>query len=801
MKSIKLFLISIIILISIYFASAAEIDLLGLTLDVKESGIDVDNVNITIEIYDAATGGNLIYNSSGGFENNVSNGKVDIILGDDTSGYELNLTYGTTYYMDLVINGSDIDFNGIERQKFPSTVGNITSSRLNLSDTLYTNALIPYANLSFDLGSQENYYRSAFIQTLTLANTLDSGNISDVYLFNTGDTASGDYTFDSPTLHIDSGLNFIGIRTTTPANALNVVGDGNFTGALYVGGVQITADSNVSGGGTPNYIVKFLDTATIGNSLIYDDGTLVGIDTTAPQGKLHIANSTTLTVPWINVSDGGNGIKFVIDNAGLVGIGRYPTGDLLEVAGSILATQNLTIQGAAYLGDLQDSLINTTHIAADTILAGDIAAGAVETSEILDRTITADDIADSSINTTLILDRTLLSDDLADSSINTTLVIDRTLLSDDLADSSVNSTIILDNDITTEDILLNTINGSDIAIDSEFIIANLSVTDNITAQFNFTTVDSLLVDYIYADTETFTRIDNLTILQDLRVLGSSYLGSFIIKDDLSVGQTNITSTFTGIGSINPLFLLHLNISDDLNETITELLVLEKTNLSTGAGDGYGSSILFRLADDTGEMENASMISGILEDVSNGTERGALVFYTGYGDVNGIISNLSLAEAMRITGAGNVGIGTTAPAQLLNVIGATNITGDVFLSISGLSSCSGKLITSADGNITCGVDASGGGMDYTNIAMLNETDQRFIGNVTFADNFTVDGDTFYVDASANRVGIGTTSPSSLLDISGGNLTITNTTATDFPYILFSPGGYIYDNGTALVIGHN
>ena len=50
---------------------AAEIGLLGLTLDVKESGIDVDNVNITIEIYDAATGGNLIYNSSGGFENNV----------------------------------------------------------------------------------------------------------------------------------------------------------------------------------------------------------------------------------------------------------------------------------------------------------------------------------------------------------------------------------------------------------------------------------------------------------------------------------------------------------------------------------------------------------------------------------------------------------------------------------------------------------------------------------------------------------------------------------------------------------
>jgi len=73
MKSIKLFLFSIIILISIYAASSAEIDLLGLTLDVKESGIDLDNVNITVEIYDAATAGNLIYNSSGGFENNVNN--------------------------------------------------------------------------------------------------------------------------------------------------------------------------------------------------------------------------------------------------------------------------------------------------------------------------------------------------------------------------------------------------------------------------------------------------------------------------------------------------------------------------------------------------------------------------------------------------------------------------------------------------------------------------------------------------------------------------------------------------------
>ncbi|MEK6856593.1 MAG: hypothetical protein AABX49_01115, partial [Nanoarchaeota archaeon] len=114
----KIVLFSIMFLIMFNIAWAAEIDLLGLTLDVKESGLDIDGANISVEIYDAATGGNLIYNSSDGFANNVTNGKVDIMLGDEQSGYELNLTYGTTYYMDLVINSTDVDFNGIERQKF-----------------------------------------------------------------------------------------------------------------------------------------------------------------------------------------------------------------------------------------------------------------------------------------------------------------------------------------------------------------------------------------------------------------------------------------------------------------------------------------------------------------------------------------------------------------------------------------------------------------------------------------------------------------------------------------------------------
>ncbi len=55
------------------------------------------------------------------------------------------------------------------------------------------------------------------------------------YLRDTGDTATGNYTFDSGTFFIDSIRDRIGIGTATPQNTLNVVGDVNVTGDLSVG--------------------------------------------------------------------------------------------------------------------------------------------------------------------------------------------------------------------------------------------------------------------------------------------------------------------------------------------------------------------------------------------------------------------------------------------------------------------------------------------------------------------------------------------------------------------------------------
>ncbi|NQW26163.1 MAG: tail fiber domain-containing protein [Cryomorphaceae bacterium] len=77
----------------------------------------------------------------------------------------------------------------------------------------------------------------------------------------------------------------------------------NFTELYFDGG------SYVDGTGTANYGTKWIDSNTIGNSIIYDDGTNVGIGTTTPTEKLDVVGKIAL-------NDGGNSV-FIGEGAGL----------------------------------------------------------------------------------------------------------------------------------------------------------------------------------------------------------------------------------------------------------------------------------------------------------------------------------------------------------------------------------------------------------------------------------------------------------------------------------------------------
>ncbi|GEM_PF-2131841 len=116
----------------------------------------------------------------------------------------------------------------------------------------------------------------------------------------------------SDNVRISTGHNFyvvdgvVGIGTTSPLYTLHVSGTGSFSQPVIVGTptaathattksyVDSAVSSGVSGGisGTQNYIAKFTGTNTVGNSVIYENSGVIGINTTSP----YTINSTRFDV-------------------------------------------------------------------------------------------------------------------------------------------------------------------------------------------------------------------------------------------------------------------------------------------------------------------------------------------------------------------------------------------------------------------------------------------------------------------------------------------------------------------------
>lgn len=106
----------------------------------------------------------------------------------------------------------------------------------------------------------------------------------------------------------------VGINTTSPDQKLHVTGNVRVTGAYYDSNnspglsgqilsstatgtdwVSLSEIQGVDGTGTANYLAKWSDIDTITDSVVYDNGTNVGIGTSSPATKLHITGDITGT--------------------------------------------------------------------------------------------------------------------------------------------------------------------------------------------------------------------------------------------------------------------------------------------------------------------------------------------------------------------------------------------------------------------------------------------------------------------------------------------------------------------------
>lgn len=138
--------------------------------------------------------------------------------------------------------------------------------------------------------------------------------------------------------------------------------------------------------------------------------------------------------------------------------------------------------------------------------------------------------------------------------------------------------------------------------------------------------------------------------------------------------------------------------------------------------------------------------------------------------------------------GNVGIGATEPVTKFDVYNNSDDTG-IISTVRG-----GSLWVVKDGSLA---NADRTGRIY--LGKRNAAQSTYIEWSATGDNqgrFQIMGGNTYFDSSYN-VGIGATAPTQKLDVAGN----VNLTGSANQTIYFAGGGYIYDNGTAMVIGHN
>jgi hypothetical protein len=240
-----------------------------------------------------------------------------------------------------------------------------------------------------------------------------------------------------------------------------------------------------------------------------------------------------------------------------------------------------------------------------------------------------------------------------------------------------------------------------------------------------------------------------------------------------VSNSNATNVVTVVGT-----------AGGAGATADVLKLIKQTGGTPAAG--IGSAILFNTQNSSFSNVDAARVSGFLPDVTPGAEKGALVFQTKPS------GSATLSERMRIDDAGNVGIGTTSPSQLLSVSSSggnsayfagnvgvgTNAPGyslDLF-SLSGLpfrAAASSAMLFNATNNA----------ITFTNASQTTTATGQNVSN--YFNNFnnnaglllrktsTGTGDYLAIEDSSNNgilyvkrggnVGIGTTTPQTSLDI--------------------------------------
>jgi hypothetical protein len=215
-----------------------------------------------------------------------------------TAGQFLRRNTGNTAYEFRTLQGGDIAGSEL-------TFSNDTNVTMGLSGTPASALLQPVSiNLGWTGqlavsrgGTGSSTLTGVLIGNGTSAVTAITGTAGQILRRNTGNTAyefwSANYLVNPMTL--EGSI----IYATTGGTPAELFANSTST-RKYLSQINGTAPTwealpaSVGGSGTTNYVSKWTASTTLGNSLIYDNGTNVGIGTPSPAYKFVISNSSTV---------------------------------------------------------------------------------------------------------------------------------------------------------------------------------------------------------------------------------------------------------------------------------------------------------------------------------------------------------------------------------------------------------------------------------------------------------------------------------------------------------------------------
>jgi hypothetical protein len=270
------------------------------------------------------------------------------------------------------------------------------------------------------------------------------------------------------------------------------------------------------------------------------------------------------------------------------------------------------------------------------------------------------------------------------------------------------------------------------------------------------------------------------------ITGDASVGGDFIVDTSSL-VVDATNNRVGIGSITPTVALDVvgaiaatGALSGASATVTGNLTVDTTTLVVNATNnrvGIGSATPTVALDVVGAIA-----------ATTGTFTGALS-----GASATVTGDLVVDTSSLVVDATNnrVGIGTLAPTSALEVVGAVKFGGDLTVDTNTLvvNAANNRVgIGSASPTVALDVAGAIAATTGTFTGALSGTTGTFSGAVsgdsaTVTGNLTVDTNTLVVNATNNRVGIGSASPTVALDVVGtvkfgGDLTVdTNTLVVD------------------------